>query len=333
MAKPRVFISSTYYDLKHLRSSLENFLESMGFEPILSERGDIAYSPDVPLEESCYREARSADIFVLIIGGRYGSESSSPEKKPSRTFVDQYDSITKQEYKNALNKGIPVYILIESNVHSEYSTFLKNSDNEDVEYAHVDSVNIFHFIREILSQPRNNPIFPFERYADMEEWLKEQWAGLFKELLGRQTEAQQMVSLTSKVSELGEINQTLKKYMETIISKVSPDKSEKLIEEESKRLEEAQRENLLRANNAVDVIRIVGGWSFEEIRDVIVDSTTFKGFIQRLRKLSGTVIDTSAVLKMLPRNMALRESLNEAREILGKPRFEDIDQMDWLDEK
>ena len=28
MAKPRVFVSSTYYDLKHLRSALESFIES-----------------------------------------------------------------------------------------------------------------------------------------------------------------------------------------------------------------------------------------------------------------------------------------------------------------
>ena len=28
---------------------------------------DIAYTPDMPLDESCYREAGTADIFVLII--------------------------------------------------------------------------------------------------------------------------------------------------------------------------------------------------------------------------------------------------------------------------
>ena len=68
MAKPRVFVSSTFYDLKHIRSSLDIFIESLGFEPILSEKGDIAYSPDHPLDESCYREVQTADIFVLIIG-------------------------------------------------------------------------------------------------------------------------------------------------------------------------------------------------------------------------------------------------------------------------
>ena len=76
MAKPRIFVSSTYYDLKHLRSSLEDFIESLGYEPILSEKGDISFTPDTPLDDSCYREARNADIFILIIGGRYGTEAT-----------------------------------------------------------------------------------------------------------------------------------------------------------------------------------------------------------------------------------------------------------------
>lgn len=73
MARPRVFVSSTHYDLKHLRSSIENFIEQLGYEPVLSEKDSIAYLPDAPLDESCYREARNSDIFVLIVGGRYGS--------------------------------------------------------------------------------------------------------------------------------------------------------------------------------------------------------------------------------------------------------------------
>ena len=87
MAKPRIFVSSTYYDLKHLRSSLDNFIQSLGFESILSEKGDIAYSPDTPLDESCYREASNADIFVLIVGGRYGSATSKEEKTEVAPFV------------------------------------------------------------------------------------------------------------------------------------------------------------------------------------------------------------------------------------------------------
>src|SRR6266849_2723784 len=101
MARPRVFVSSTYYDLKHLRSSLENFVESLGFDAVLSEKGKIAYTPDVPLDESCYREVGTSDIFVLIIGGRYGSEASSGKTDVQKTFYERYNSITRAEYRSA----------------------------------------------------------------------------------------------------------------------------------------------------------------------------------------------------------------------------------------
>ncbi|HAV1364053.1 DUF4062 domain-containing protein [Vibrio parahaemolyticus] len=35
MAKPRIFVSSTYYDLKHIRNSLEAFIDSFGYESVL----------------------------------------------------------------------------------------------------------------------------------------------------------------------------------------------------------------------------------------------------------------------------------------------------------
>ena len=116
MARPRIFVSSTYYDLKHIRSSLDLFIGTLGYEPVLSEKGDIAFTHDRPLDDSCYREASTADIFVLIVGGRYGSEATSADKKPSRSFFERYESITKKEYESAVGRDIPVYILIETGV-------------------------------------------------------------------------------------------------------------------------------------------------------------------------------------------------------------------------
>lgn len=131
MAKPRIFISSTYYDLKHIRSSLELFIDSIGYEPVLSEKGDIAYAFDQPLDESCYREAASADILVLVVGGRYGSEASG-EKKTDKKFFDRYDSITKKEFDTAYVSDVPIYILIESGVYAEYQTYLRNKESQKI---------------------------------------------------------------------------------------------------------------------------------------------------------------------------------------------------------
>ena len=174
MAKPRVFVSSSYYDLKHFRSSLDIFIEGLGFEGILSEKGNIAYNPDQPLKESCYREAQTADILVLLIGGRYGSAAGGEERKPTHKFFERYDSITKKEYESAIQRDIPTYILVETNVYAEYQTFLKNKEREDVSYAHVDSANIFRPIEEVLAKPRNNPT-PYLRAVSKARQLRRTW--------------------------------------------------------------------------------------------------------------------------------------------------------------
>lgn len=237
MAKPRIFISSTYYDLKHIRSSLENFVESLGYEPVLSENGDIPYIPDMALDQACYREVGSVDVFVLIIGGRYGTEAGGEDKKVKHKFFDEFESVTKKEYEAAVSKNIPIYILIEKNVYAEYYTYQKNKKKTDVGYAHVDSVNVFNLIEDIISQQMNNPIQSFDKYSEIESWLRDQWAGLFKDFLIRRTNSQQIESLSSQVNELKENNKTMKLYLESVMTKVIPDKSAKLIESEKIRSE------------------------------------------------------------------------------------------------
>ena len=88
MARPQIFISSTFYDLWHLRASLEGFVERLGYDPVLSEKGKIAYDPELPLDESCYREASASDLFVLIVGGRYGSAASDESLEGKPEFYD-----------------------------------------------------------------------------------------------------------------------------------------------------------------------------------------------------------------------------------------------------
>lgn len=316
MAKPRVFVSSTYYDLKHIRATLHSFIESLGFEPILSEKGDVPYSPELPLDESCYREVANADILVLIIGGRYGARASNEENRDDEDFYAKFDSVTKKEYDAAVEQNIPIYIFIESSVYAEFRTFMKNQDSENIRYASVDSANIFRLIKDILAKPNNNPVKGFEKFADIELWLKDQWAGLFKELLHQDTNQEQLKNLSSQVSTLKEINTTLQKYLEQLLTG-DTEGSNEIIQSERKRLSKIEIGNQLQQNELIKYLARTHGLMPNIVAETINSSGTVHQFLECLsqhskiaaEKLSGLLIDRD-------RDNAWTD-LNEIRRILN----------------
>jgi len=175
MARPRIFVSSTFYDLRQVRADIERFIREMGYEPVLHERAQIPYGPEERREEYAYREIESCDVVVSIIGGRFGTESQ-----------DVPYSISQMELKTALELGRQVYIFVERSVLSEYSTYLKNKGVESVQYSFVDNVGVYVFLEEVHSLPMNNTIAPFETSRDISDYLREQWAGLFQRYLQEQ---------------------------------------------------------------------------------------------------------------------------------------------------
>ena len=161
MAKPKLFLSSTFYDLRQIRTDLDLFVENLGYDIIRNEEGDIPYGKDEALEEYCYKEIKGIDILISIIGGRYGTESKRGN-----------NSISQLELKTALKENKQVYIFIEKNVLSEYETYMLNKDRE-ISYRFVDDKRIYNFIEEIKSLPNNNNIKGFETASDISKYLKE----------------------------------------------------------------------------------------------------------------------------------------------------------------
>lgn len=176
MAKPRVFISSTFYDLKQIRIELDKFIESLGYEPVRNEVGDIPYGKDEELQSYCYKEISNVDILVSIIGGRYGSKATTEE--PSQEY-----SISQMELKTAWREDKQVFIFIENNVFTEFETYSLNKGNKDIHYRFVDNPDIYKFIEEIKGLSTNNNIKGFDTADDIKAYLKEQFAGLFKQFL------------------------------------------------------------------------------------------------------------------------------------------------------
>ena len=204
MAKPRVFISSTYYDLKQTRENLDQFLHSLGYDTVRNEHGDIPYGNKEELEKYCYKEVNNIDILVSIIGGRFGSEAKNSEW-----------SISNEELRTAINSGKQVYIFIEKSVYNEYGTYLLNKENEGTKYKYVDDVKIYQFLEEIHKLTTNNNIKTFDSSSEIQEYLKEQFAGLFQSFLEESAKAKDF-SLSKKLEFLAEKFEKLSdKYAQT----------------------------------------------------------------------------------------------------------------------
>jgi hypothetical protein len=115
MATPRVFVSSTLYDLRYIRENLKFFIRTLGYDPVLNEEGTIFYDPRAHVQDACLTEIPNCQLFILVIGGRYGS-----------SFKDSDKSITNTEYTEAVRHKIPIFALVEHGVLADYQLYQAN---------------------------------------------------------------------------------------------------------------------------------------------------------------------------------------------------------------
>jgi hypothetical protein len=209
LAIPRVFLSSTCYDLAQVRDSLRSFIESYGFDPCLSDHGDVFYHPDIHTHDSCLSEISNCHLLILLIGGRFGGGYVAD---PSRSVVNA-------EYAAAKELGIPVFSFVKKDVLDDHRLYRKNKDNavisrisfpsmENQEYA----IKIFEFIDDVRLSKVNNGFFSFEYSRDIEDYLRKQWAGMFFDFLQKRRLADEyqlnnrlLSNLTSTTEKLEEI--------------------------------------------------------------------------------------------------------------------------------
>ena len=164
---PSAFVSSTCFDLNQVRADLRRFLTDMGLDPVLSETPAFPVNPQSGPVENCLRAVKEkADIFILIIGDRYGSQNESGK------------SITNLEYFEAKAKGLPIYVFVLKKILDVIPVWKKNPNgNFD---GIVDTVKLFEFV-ETLQNSQDHWIYPFEEVLHIIGTLRNQFAILFME--------------------------------------------------------------------------------------------------------------------------------------------------------
>lgn len=236
MPAPRIFISSTCFDLEEVRVNLRKFIEDFGYEPIMSEFGDIFYEFNNHVQDSCIQAIKNSDIYILIIGDYYGSKYHNTQKEVP-------ESVTLMEFKKAISEAKLKYIFINKFVEYDYQNyrkylekryneFFKNNDitEEETESEknrikkEVDSnypfpkdsyKYIFSFLDEIGELKKGNAYYKFENSIDIKDNLKKQWAFFMQESIRRYCEE---AKEKEDKDELKEISKKLNQVYETISS-------------------------------------------------------------------------------------------------------------------
>ena len=92
----KVFVSSVRRGLEAERDSLPGLLSAIGHEPVRFE--DFTAQP-VPSREACLRAVAASDVYLLLLGPRYG-----------HVFLDTGQSATHDEWVAARSKGMPTIV-------------------------------------------------------------------------------------------------------------------------------------------------------------------------------------------------------------------------------
>ncbi len=175
MRKPSIFVSSTCYDLKQLRADFYHYMDQAGFEPVLSEYPSFPVDPDVTTVENCRKAVENrADVFVLVIGGKYGS------------VAEHGKSVTNLEYVTARAKGIPVHIFVMRSI-IDILTVWKANPTGDFNGV-VDSTKLLQFVSEVREGGKDW-VFAFDTAQDIISILRTQLAYLFADALELRTRA------------------------------------------------------------------------------------------------------------------------------------------------
>lgn len=235
--KPRVFVSSTFYDLKYIREDLSNYIKAHDFEPILFEDGDIGYTPCIPLDDSCYKAMESADMALLIVGGNYGSAATGEKVDEFNNFI----SITRQEFRKGIERGVPFYVFIDRNVYAEYGIYELNAKEIDtgecaIKFKSTKNINVFRFIKEIESLKQIS-ITEFDKVLDIKEFLSKQWADMFKTYLSSMKEQKEIEQLQDSINSMNVLIEKMDKIMDAVgkeVLKNSHEEYQQIVEESEK---------------------------------------------------------------------------------------------------
>ena len=157
-----IFISSTCHDLSDLRDFLDYELKRHGFSTILSEKGTVPLATDVHSYEACLRAAKSCDVTLGVIGGRFGGAYPGTDK-----------SITQMEIETAISAGRRVFVVARNSVLITKEVLRPYTKNgiAFLPTKVVEDERVFRVVDDITRLKSDNWIHSFDSPRDILEFL------------------------------------------------------------------------------------------------------------------------------------------------------------------
>ncbi|MEO6561765.1 MAG: DUF4062 domain-containing protein [Nitrosospira sp.] len=283
MARLRVFVSSTCYDLDILRSELRPFISGLGYEPVMSDYSDVLYDPRSHTHDSCLKEVPACDMVILIIGSRFGGlaiptafaqlDFAALEQLSMKSDVLETKdrlSITQLEVLKAVEQSVPVYAFVDEKVMHDHHVYERNKDKTDIiEQIEFPSIQkrdtakyIFEFINFLNHRVINNSVTPFSRLEEIRQHLLSQWSQMLQRLLlENRTRTQEL----RRYRDFSEQIEDLKAVV--MASLVTPD----------------LREIAKGAIQYRTLIRFVSGLQFVNHRDLLLSDLTWEQALAKAR--------------------------------------------------
>lgn len=204
--KLQVFVSSTYTDLIEERQAAVQAILDAGHIPAGMELFKAGNESQL---KTIYKWIDESDVYMLILGGRYGSVEEKSDK-----------SYTQLEYEYALSKNIPVFAVVISN---SYLTQKINSMGYDkvTEQDHPDKYKSFKkfVMSKIIREVSDSKDIQIAIHTTLNNFLNEY------DLTGwiRNTNENNMIQLlkdnTSLLKENNSLNKQIQKLQEQLKAK------------------------------------------------------------------------------------------------------------------
>ncbi|MCD9576507.1 DUF4062 domain-containing protein [Flavobacterium soyae] len=226
MATPRLFVSSTCYDLQEIRFQLRNFIRDFGYDAVMSEFDDIFYNYESHVQDSCIEEINKCQLFILVVGNNYGSfyhqdkqDDNIPESVTLREFrraldvkiykhifINKYVEYDYKNYKRALDKVILKHFQ-KNNIPNDETDNVRNQVKRDFDEQYhfpYDSYKfVFYFLDIIHEIKEGNAINTFESFSDIKDTLRKQWANFMYESLTKKDKVQTIIQpLETKIDRI-----------------------------------------------------------------------------------------------------------------------------------